>query len=144
MIFYPLTTLMHAGIKEILIITTSLHLNSFKLLLGNGDHFGIRIEYAVQPKANGIAEALIIGSDFLNNSPVALILGDNLFHGEGLVDLLKSANAQESGGTVFAYAVNDPERYGVIEFDQNKCYIEEKPKLQRIDMLLEFIFMILM
>tara|TARA_Y100000589_G_C27170597_1_gene636499 strand:- start:833 stop:1720 length:888 start_codon:yes stop_codon:yes gene_type:complete len=133
MIYYPLCTLMSAGIKEILIITSPPHLNAFKLLLKDGNQFGINIKYAVQKEANGIAEAFIIASDFLNNSPVALILGDNLFHGEGLINQLKYACNQEFGGTVFAYAVDDPERYGVIEFNQNKqvISIEEKPRVAK-------------
>jgi len=129
MIYYPLTTLMLSGIKEILIITNKSDINSFKNLLGNGKHLGINIEFEIQNKPNGLAEAFVIGNDFLNGSPAALILGDNLFHGDQLlIKLMK--NVSESGATIFAYSVNNPKDYGVAEFDNNKkvINIEEKPK----------------
>lgn len=129
MIYYPLSVLMLAGIREILIITTPNDSQSFKKLLGNGSDFGCRIEYAIQPEPNGLAEAFIIGEDFIGNDKVALILGDNIFYGMGLGSLLRSKN-NISGATIFAYQVKDPDRYGVVEFDEcNKVIsIEEKPK----------------
>ena len=129
MIFYPLSTLMLAGINEILIITTPNDLYSFKSLLGNGEEIGVRIRYAVQPEPNGIAEAFIIGEEFISNSPVALILGDNIFYGQGISKILKNANKKTSS-SIFAYRVVDPERYGVVEFskDFKARGIEEKPE----------------
>ena len=129
MIFYPLSTLMLAGINEILIITTPNDLYSFKSLLGNGEEIGVRIRYSVQPKPNGIAEALIIGEEFISNSPVALILGDNIFYGQGISKILKNAN-KKTASSIFAYRVVDPERYGVVEFskDLKARGIEEKPE----------------
>ena len=129
MIYYPLTTLMLAGIKEILIITTSFHLEAFKNLLKDGRHLGIDINYEIQHKPNGLAEAFLIGTKFLNGSPAALILGDNLFHGDKLLTKLMS-NVSEEGATIFAYSVNNPKDYGIAEFDINKkvINIEEKPK----------------
>ncbi|MCQ9200656.1 MAG: glucose-1-phosphate thymidylyltransferase RfbA [Prochlorococcus marinus CUG1437] len=130
MIYYPITTLMMAGIKEFLLITNKEHLNSFKYLLKDGSQWGVNFQYAIQEKPNGIAEALIIGEEFINNSPIALILGDNLFHGTGLIETLIDANQQDRGGTIFAYQVSDPNRYGVVEFNEKKeaLSIEEKPK----------------
>ena len=130
MIYYPLCTLMLAGIREFLIITTPKDKDAFENLLGNGSKWGIDINYKVQKKPNGIANALILGEDFLNNSPSALILGDNLFHGENLGKSLENANKDTDNSTVFAYKVSDPERYGVLEFNQNGeiASIEEKPK----------------
>ena len=127
MIYYPLATLMLGGIREILIISTSEDIPLFKKLLGNGEQFGISIEYAVQDEPNGIAEAFTIGKDFIGNNQVCLILGDNLFHGK--LDFLRNALQTNVGGTVFGYKVQDPERYGVVEFDaQGKVIsIEEKP-----------------
>lgn len=127
MIYYPLATLMLGGIREILIISTSEDIPLFKKLLGNGEQFGISIEYAVQDEPNGIAEAFTIGKDFIGNDQVCLILGDNLFHGK--LDFLRNALQTNVGGTVFGYKVQDPERYGVVEFDaQGKVIsIEEKP-----------------
>lgn len=127
MIYYPLATLMLSGIREILIISTSEDIPLFKKLLGNGDHLGISVEYAVQDEPNGIAEAFTIGKDFIGNDQVCLILGDNLFHGK--LDFLRNALQTNVGGTVFGYKVQDPERYGVVEFDtQGKVIsIEEKP-----------------
>ena len=129
MIFYPLSTLMLAGINEILIITTPNDLYSFKSLLGNGEEIGVRIRYSVQPKPNGIAEAFIIGEEFISNSPVALILGDNIFYGQGISKILKNAN-KKTCSSIFAYRVVDPERYGVVEFskDMKARGIEEKPE----------------
>ncbi|QDU56910.1 glucose-1-phosphate thymidylyltransferase RfbA [Aeoliella mucimassa] len=130
MIYYPLSVLMLAGIKEVLIISTPHDTPHFEKLLGTGEQFGIRVEYAVQPEPGGLAQAFTIGRDFLDGSPAALVLGDNIFYGQGFQQLLRNANAQESGATVFAYQVLDPERYGVVEFDdQGKALsIEEKPK----------------
>ena len=129
MIYYPISTLMVADIKEILIITTPKDLQLFKDLLGDGSQFGINLEYSVQNKPNGIAEALLIAEDFLKGSESVLILGDNIFYGSLLRDKLKSANNKKDGSTIFAYRVKDPNRYGIAEFDQNKKVInlEEKP-----------------
>ena len=128
MIYYPLTTLMQAGIRDILIITTPDDQAGFQRLLGDGSQWGINLEYAVQPKPEGLAQAFIIGEDFIGNDKVALVLGDNIFHGERLDESLQECTNPD-GGTVFAYKVSDPERYGVVEFDeQNKAIsIEEKP-----------------
>ena len=129
MIFYPLSTLMLAGISEILIITTPDDLNSFKSLLGNGEEIGVRITYSTQPEPNGIAQAFIIAEEFIANSPVALILGDNIFYGQGISKILKNAN-KKTASSIFAYRVVDPERYGVVEFskDFKARGIEEKPQ----------------
>ncbi|WP_299670585.1 glucose-1-phosphate thymidylyltransferase RfbA [uncultured Polaribacter sp.] len=128
MIYYPIATLISAGISEILIISTPKDLPLFKELLGNGNQIGCHFEYAVQENPNGLAEAFIIGEKFIGKDKVALILGDNIFYGTGLSDLLK-ANNNPDGGIVYAYHVNDPERYGVVEFDtdNNVLSIEEKP-----------------
>lgn len=128
MIYYPLTTLMQAGISDILIITTPDDQAGFQRLLGDGSQWGINLEYAVQPKPEGLAQAFIIGEDFIGNDKVALVLGDNIFHGERLDESLQECTNPD-GGTVFAYKVSDPERYGVVEFDeQNQAVsIEEKP-----------------
>ena len=128
MIYYPLTTLMQAGIRDILIITTPDDQAGFQRLLGNGSQWGINLEYAVQPKPEGLAQAFIIGEEFIGNDKVALVLGDNIFHGERLDESLQECTNPD-GGTVFAYKVSDPERYGVVEFDkQNQAIsIEEKP-----------------
>ena len=128
MIYYPLTTLMQAGIRDILIITTPDDQAGFQRLLGDGSQWGINLEYAVQPKPEGLAQAFIIGEEFIGNDKVALVLGDNLFHGERLDESLQECTNPD-GGTVFAYKVSDPERYGVVEFDeQNQAIsIEEKP-----------------
>ena len=130
MIHYPLSTLMLAGIKEILIITKQKDLNSFKELLEDGKQLGIDITFLTQKTPDGLAQSFLIGEDFLNNSPVVLILGDNLYHGSSLVGQLKKANSKESGSTIFAYPVQNPKRYGVIEFDQDgrPIGIEEKPQ----------------
>jgi glucose-1-phosphate thymidylyltransferase len=129
MIFYPLATLMQAGIREILIITTPHEQAMFQSLLGDGSEWGIRLEYAVQPSPDGLAQALIIAEEFLEGGPSCLILGDNIFHGGGLRDVLLNANRRREGATVFGYWVKDPERYGVAEFDQDfrVLSIEEKP-----------------
>jgi glucose-1-phosphate thymidylyltransferase len=129
MIYYPLSVLMLAGIKEILIITTPDDLAQFKRLLGNGEELGCSFSYAIQEKPNGLAQAFIIGDDFIGNDKVALILGDNIFYGSGFSKLVQSFNDIE-GAAIFAYEVNDPERYGVVEFDKdlNALSIEEKPK----------------
>lgn len=128
MIYYPLTTLMQAGIRNILIITTPDDQAGFQRLLGDGSQWGINLEYAVQLKPDGLAQAFIIGEEFINNDKVALVLGDNIFHGERLDESLQECTNPD-GGTVFAYKVSDPERYGVVEFDeQNQAIsIEEKP-----------------
>lgn len=132
MIYYPLSTLMYSGINEILIISTPKDLPLFKELLGDGKKFGCKFEYAVQNAPNGLAEAFIIGADFIGNDKVALILGDNIFYGSGLSKLLQ-ANNDPDGGIIYAYRVHDPERYGVVEFDNmgQAISIEEKPKKPR-------------
>ena len=128
MIYYPLSSLMLAGIKEILIITTPEDINKFKKLLGDGSQFGINLKYIIQSKPEGIAQAFILGEDFIKESDVALVLGDNLFYGKNFISLMKSAN-QKKEPTIFAYHVNDPERYGVVEFSEDKKVISivEKP-----------------
>jgi len=129
MIYYPLSTLMLAGIKDILIISTPEHTGLFKQLLGDGSKLGCKFEYAVQEKPEGLAQAFIIGEEFIGNEDVALILGDNIFYGSGMSKLLQS-NTQPKGGIVYAYHVHDPERYGVVEFDNEgkAISIEEKPE----------------
>lgn len=130
MIFYPMSILMLAGIREILIISTPEDLPNFKKLLGNGENFGIKLTYAEQKIPNGLAEAFIIGEKFIGKDNVAMILGDNIFYGNGLIKLLKKAIKKINRSTIFGYYVNDPERFGVVEFDKNNkvVSIEEKPK----------------
>lgn len=130
MIYYPISVLMLAGIQDILIITTPEDKESFERLLGDGSQFGVRLQYAIQPSPDGLAQAFIIGEDFIGNSNVCLVLGDNIFYGQGFTPMLKQAVARAKGATVFGYQVKDPERFGVVEFDEHKRAIslEEKPK----------------
>jgi glucose-1-phosphate thymidylyltransferase len=130
MIYYPLSTLMLAGMRDILVISTPQDTPRFQQLLGTGSQWGLNLQYAVQPSPDGLAQAFIIGKDFVGRSPSALVLGDNIFHGHDFVPLLEAANARSAGATVFAYHVKDPERYGVVAFDaQGKAIsIQEKPK----------------
>ena len=129
MIYYPLSVLMLAGIQDILIITTPEDKESFERLLGDGSQFGIHLQYAIQPSPDGLAQAFIIGEAFIGNSNVCLVLGDNIFYGQGFTPMLKQAVARAKGATVFGYQVKDPERFGVVEFDEQKRAIslEEKP-----------------
>ena len=128
MIYYPLSTLLLAGIREILIITTPHDQEDFKKLLGNGSHIGCKFEYKIQPSPDGLAQAFILGEEFIGDDSVALVLGDNIFYGMGLPELLER-KTKVKGGCVFAYQVSDPERYGVVDFDENQkaISIEEKP-----------------
>lgn len=130
MIYYPLSVLMDAGIREILIISTPEDTPRFEELLGDGASFGIRLSYQVQPSPDGLAQAFIIGADFIGKDSVAMVLGDNIFHGNGLKKQLRKAAAKERGATVFGYYVDDPERFGIVEFDRNgkAVSIEEKPE----------------
>ena len=130
MIYYPLSTLMLAGIKDILVITTPRDSESFQVLLGDGSQWGMNISYKVQPSPDGLAQAFIIGEEFINGEGCALILGDNIFYGHDLSKLVKNATQKDDGATVFAYYVKDPERYGIVEFDKNRKAIslEEKPE----------------
>ena len=130
MIYYPLSTLMLAGIRDVLVITTPEDRAQFERLLGDGSQWGIRLCYAIQPKPEGLAQAFLIGADFIDHSPVSLVLGDNIFFGHGLPEMLAAAGARNTGATVFAYQVRDPERYGVVSFDENgrASGIVEKPQ----------------
>lgn len=130
MIYYPLSTLMLAGIKDILVITTPRDSESFKTLLGDGSQWGIKISYKVQPSPDGLAQAFIIGEEFINGEGCALILGDNIFYGHDLSKLVRIATQKDDGATIFAYYVKDPKRYGIVEFDKNRKAIslEEKPE----------------
>jgi len=130
MIYYPLSTLLLAGIRDILVISTPQDTPRFEQLLGDGSQWGVSLSYAVQPSPDGLAQAFLIGESFIGNSPSALVLGDNIFYGHDFATLLRRASEKESGATVFAYAVNDPERYGVVEFDDQwrAISLEEKPK----------------
>ena len=129
MIYYPISVLMLAGIQDILIITTPEDKESFERLLGDGSQFGVRLQYAIQPSPDGLAQAFIIGEDFIGDSNVCLVLGDNIFYGQGFTPMLKQAISRQKGATVFGYQVKDPERFGVVEFDEQKRAIslEEKP-----------------
>ncbi len=130
MVFYPISTLMLAGIKDILIITTPEDNAGFQRLLGDGSDFGISLEYAIQPSPDGLAQAFIIGEEFIGDDSVCLVLGDNIFYGQSFSKTLQSAASRKSGATVFGYQVKDPERFGVVEFDKDMkaVSIEEKPK----------------
>ncbi|WP_394242574.1 glucose-1-phosphate thymidylyltransferase RfbA [Vibrio astriarenae] len=133
MVYYPISTLMLAGIRDILIITTPEDNESFRRLLGDGSDFGIKLEYAIQPSPDGLAQAFIIGEEFIGNDSVCLVLGDNIFYGQSFSPKLKAAANRTDGATVFGYQVKDPERFGVVEFDDNQkaISIEEKPKKPR-------------
>jgi glucose-1-phosphate thymidylyltransferase len=133
MVYYPLSTLMLSGIRDVLLISTPADTPRFAELLGDGRRWGMHIQYAVQPAPDGLAQAFVIGRDFIGNDPSALVLGDNIFYGHDLVKQLASANARTDGATVFAYHVQDPERYGVVEFDKERhaISIEEKPKVPK-------------
>lgn len=135
MIYYPISVLMLAGIRDMLVITTPEDNASFRRLLGNGSDFGVNIEYAIQPSPDGLAQAFLIGEEFIGDDSVCLVLGDNIFYGQHFSQMLKEAAEREHGATVFAYQVKDPERFGVVEFDENKraLSIEEKPSKPKSD-----------
>ena len=135
MIYYPISVLMLSGIKDILIISTPEDINSYKRLLGDGKKFGVCIEYAIQPSPDGLAQAFIIGEDFIGEDNVALVLGDNIFYGQHFTKNLKTATSQVTGATIFGYLVKDPERFGVVDFDNkgNVLSIEEKPEVPKSD-----------
>ena len=133
MVYFPLSTLMLSGIRDVLVISTPQDTPRYAELLGDGSRWGMNIQYALQPSPDGLAQAFIIGKDFVNNNPSALVLGDNIFYGHDLVNQLKNASKIETGASVFAYHVNEPERYGIVAFDekQRAISIEEKPKLPK-------------
>ena len=133
MIYYPLSTLMLAGIREVLIISTPVDLPRFRDMLGDGSSLGMRFSYVAQPSPDGLAQAFVLGADFIGQDTVCLVLGDNIFHAQGLSGILQKCAQLKKGGTIFAYAVKDPERFGVVEFDedQNVLSIEEKPRLPK-------------
>lgn len=133
MIYYPLSTLMMANIREIAVISTPRDLPQFRNLLGDGSQWGISLSYVVQEEPNGLAQAFVLGADFIGDDRCALVLGDNIFFGHGLPDIMRDASSREHGATIFSYIVSDPERYGVVEFDKNRCAIsiEEKPNKPR-------------
>ena len=133
MIYYPLSVLMNSGIRQILIISTPTDISRFEALLGNGSQFGIELSYAIQPSPDGLAQAFLIGADFIGNDTVAMVLGDNIFHGHGLNEHLRTAAAKEKGATIFGYYVEDPCRFGIVEFDKEgrAVSIEEKPKVPK-------------
>ncbi len=133
MVYYPLSVLMLAGIREILVISTPEDLPAFRRLLGDGSSFGIRLDYVAQPSPDGLAQAFLLGEEFIGDSPVCLVLGDNIFYGDGFTGLLREASARERGGTVFGYRVGDPQRFGVVEFDaaDRAVSIEEKPRFPK-------------
>lgn len=135
MIYYPISVLMLAGIRDMLVITTPEDNASFRRLLGNGSDFGVNIEYAIQPRPDGLAQAFLIGEEFIGDDSVCLVLGDNIFYGQSFTQMLKTAAERKHGATVFAYQVKDPERFGVVEFDENKhaSSIEEKPSKPKSD-----------
>lgn len=142
MIYYPLSTLMMAGIREVLIISTPVHIDRFKDLLGDGSKFGMKFEYAIQEKPVGLADAFILGRDFIGDDNVALILGDNMIYGSRIEKVLKAANRIEEGGVIFGYQVSDPTSYGVVEIDTmgNAISIEEKPKVPKSDLAVPGIY----
>ena len=142
MIYYPLSTLMMAGIREVLIISTPVHIDRFKDLLGDGSNFGMKFEYAIQEKPVGLADAFILGRDFIGDDNVALILGDNMIYGSRIERVLKAANRLEEGGVIFGYQVSDPTSYGVVEIDSNgnAISIEEKPKAPKSDLAVPGIY----
>src|SRR5690606_31861812 len=136
MIYYPLSALMMAGIREILIISSLEYIDNYRRLFGDGGELGLAIQYAVQPRPEGLAQAFLIGEDFVGNEPVALVLGDNIFFGAGFRELLANARGRTNGASIFAYQVNDPAAYGVVELDENNraVSIEEKPEKPKSDL----------
>jgi glucose-1-phosphate thymidylyltransferase len=143
MIYYPLATLIQAGIADILIITTPQDVENFRRLLGDGSQWGLNLNYAVQPRPDGLAQAFLIGESFIGKDGVSLILGDNIFYGSGMTAQLRRATTRDAGATIFAYYVNDPERYGVVSFDDagRACHLEEKPKTPRSNFAVTGLYM---